>query len=380
MKVKTVYDCDFNDKVVILRAELDVPIVDGIVESDSRLKANLSTINHLLANGARQVLIIGHLGRPNGVEQDKSLKPVHKKLEELIVQEIGFIKDFNISRHELPHNKKIILFENTRFFVGEKTNDEDFAKKIATLGDVFVNNCFSTMTREHASITGIAKILPSFAGLRVIEELEALSIENKESPKVLILGGAKMETKLPIIKEMLGKVDKILLGSATVIDLLKSKGVYRGKVIFDYPDMEELTKIADNEKIVYPLDFACSKTKSAEGLTYKKVRDVESDDYVFDIGPSAILSYKKILASAKTIIWNGPLGYYEVKEFAKSSEDIAKFISTLDAFTLIGGGDTEEILKEVGVEDKINHICVGGGSMLKLLAGDKLPGLEVLKR
>ena len=236
------------------------------------------------------------------------------------------------------------------------------------------------MTRDHASITGVAKILPAFAGLRVVEELEALNIDNKESPKVLILGGAKMETKLPIIKEMLSKVDKILLGSATVIDLLKSKGFYRGKIIYDYPNMEELAEIADNEKIVYPLDFACSKKKSAEDLVYKKVRDVESNDYVLDIGLNTIESYKRILASAKTIIWNGPLGFYEVKEFAKSSECIAKFISTLDAFTLIGGGDTEEILREVNVEDRINHICIGGGSMLKLLAGDKLPGLEVLKK
>jgi phosphoglycerate kinase len=143
--------------------------------------------------------------------------------------------------------------------------------------------------------------------------------------------------------------------------------------------MEELAEIADNKKIIYPLDFACSKTKSAEGLIYKKVRDVESDDYVLDLGPKTTESYKRILASAKTIIWNGPLGFYEIKEFAHSSENIAKFISTLDTFTLIGGGDTEEILKSVDVENKINHICVGGGSMLKLLAGDKLPGLEVLK-
>ncbi len=375
MELKTINNYDFNEKRVILRAELDVPLDNGKIVSDNRLKANVSTIKLLLEKGAKQILIIGHLGRPEGIQEDKSTKHLVERFKELLGEDIFFAENFNV---QVP-DTKIILFENTRFFDGEKENTEEFCNSIIKYGDVFVNNCFSTLTRDHASITGVAKLLPSFAGLRVIEEVKALHIESKEHPKVLMLGGAKMETKLPVIKEMLDKVDKILLGSSTIIDLLKAKGVYKGNVIFSYHDMNELKEVADNPKIIYPIDFVCSKSKTAEDLTYKKLEEIEEGDYVLDLGPKTTELYKKHLADAKTIIWNGPFGFYEIKEYAKSSEEIAKFISELDAFTLIGGGDTEEILKVVDVEDKIDHICIGGGSMLKLLAGDILPGLEVLK-
>ncbi len=375
MQLKTINDYDFNGKKVILRAELDVPLSNGKIISDNRLKANIPTIKLLLEKGAKQILIIGHLGRPNGIEQDKSTKHLVERFKELLNQDVFYAENFEVQLPEV----RIVIFENTRFFAGEKENTEEFSKAIAKYGDVFVNNCFSTSTRDHASLTGVAKLLPSFAGLRVIEELQALSIVDKESPKVLMLGGAKMETKLPVIKEMLDKVDKILLGSSTIIDLLKAKGTYNGKIIYSYHDINELKEIVDNPKIIYPIDFACSKTKTAEDLTYKELEDIEEDDFVLDLGPDTIELYKKELQDAKTIIWNGPFGFYEIKEYAKSSEEIAKFIANLNAFTLIGGGDTEEILEMTGVQDKINHICIGGGSMLKLLAGDKLPALEILK-
>lgn len=375
MAIKTINDYDFNGKRVILRAELDVPLDNGKIVSDNRLKANIPTIKLLLEKGAKQILIIGHIDRPEGIQSEKSTKHLVERFKELLSEDVLFAENFNITLPEA----KIVLFENTRFFAGEKENTEEFCKNIAKYGDVFVNNCFSTLTRDHASITGVAKLLPSFAGLRVIEEVKALHIESKEHPKVLMLGGAKMETKLSVIKEMLDKVDKILLGSSTIVDLLKAKGVYKGRVIYSYHDMNELKEIADNPKIIYPVDFACSKSKTAEDLAYKKLEEIQEDDYVLDLGPKTTELYKKELENAKTIVWNGPFGYYEIKEYAKSSEEIAKFIANLNAFTLIGGGDTEEILETTNTKDKINHICIGGGSMLKLLAGDKLPGLEILK-
>jgi 3-phosphoglycerate kinase len=373
--MKTINDYDFKDKRVILRAELDVPINNGKITSDNRLQANIPTINLLLEKGVKQVIIIGHLGRPEGIQLEKSTKQLVERFKELLHEDVFYVENFNVI---LP-DTRIILFENTRFFAGERENTEEFCKSIAKYGDAFVNNCFSTSTRDHASITGVAKLLPSFAGLKVIEEVNALNIDDKESPKILMLGGAKMETKLPVIKEMIDKVDKIFLGSSIIILLLKAKDMFKGKLLFGYANMKELREVAENPKIIYPIDFACSKTKTAEDLTYKKLDKISEDDYILDLGPGTIELYKKELQDAKTIIWNGPFGYYEIKEYAKSSEEIAKFIATLNAFTLIGGGDTEEILETVGVEGKINHICIGGGSMLKLLAGDKLSGLEVLK-
>jgi len=372
--MKTINDFDFNEKRVILRAELDVPLNNGKIISDNRLKANIPTIKLLLEKGAKQILIIGHLGRPEGIQEDKSTKYLVERFKELLGEDVLYAENFNVQLQEA----KIVLFENTRFFAGEKENTEEFSKEIANYGDVYVNNCFSTSTRDHASLTGVAKLLPSFAGLRVVEELQALSITDKESPKVLMLGGAKMETKLPVIKEMLDKVDKILLGSATVVILLKAKGLYSGKLLFDYDNYEDLKEVIDNPKIIYPIDFVCSKSKTAEDLTYKKFEEIKEDDFVMDLGPETTELYKKELTDAKTIIWNGPFGLYEIKEYAKSSEEIAKFIANLNAFTLVGGGDTEEILNATNTKDKINHICIGGGSMLKLLAGDKLPALEIL--
>lgn len=377
LNIKTLHDVDVNNKRVIIRAELDVPLENGKVLSNTRLKANIPTINYLLKNNAKQVIIIGHLGRPKKKDPEKSLKHIHKELEKLTAQEIAFISDFNIQ--ELPNNK-LVLFENIRFFAEETTNNNDFAKQIAKFGDIFVNNCFSTLTRDHASITGITKFLPAVAGFKVIEELEALSIDNKENPKALILGGAKMETKVPVIKSMLNKVDKIFLGSATIILLLKVLGKYKGKILFDYSNEEELKEIANNPKIIMPIDFVCSKTRTAEDMTCKSASEIQEDDYVCDFGPITTELYKRELSTMKTIVWNGPLGYCEVDEFAKSSIEIAKFISELDCFTLIGGGDTEEVLKIANIEDKINHVCIGGGSMLKFLANQTLPGLEVLKK
>ena len=377
IKIKKLQDIDVNNKKVILRAELDVPLENGKVLSDIRLKANIPTINYLLENNAKQIIIIGHLGRPKNKEQEKSLKHIHKPLEELTNQEIAFIPDFNIT--DLPENK-LILFENTRFFAEEINNNPDFAKKIASFGDIFVNNCFSTLTRDHASITGIAKFLPAVAGLKVIEELEALNISNKQHPKALILGGAKMETKIPVIKSMFDKVDKIFLGSATIILLLKVLGKYNGKILYDYHNVEELKEIANNPKIIVPVDFICSKTKTPSDMTCKTISEIQEDDYVCDFGPITTELFKRELSAMKTIIWNGPLGYYEVPEFAKSSIELADFISKLDCFTLIGGGDTEEVLKIANIENKINHVCIGGGSMLKFLANQILPGLEVLKK
>jgi len=379
MKLKTIKDINLCGKKVILRAELDVPVKDGIVESETRLKANIETINYLLENNVKQILIIGHMGRPKQKEEKYSLKQIIPNLQKLLNKDIFFAENFDINK-ELIKDKQIVLFENTRFYSEEKNNDENFAKKISEFGDVFVNNAFGVLTSNHVSITGIPKFLPSYAGIQIIKEINTLNIDNLKKPVALILGGAKMETKLPVITNMLDKVDKIMLGSATVILLLKSKNMYEGKLVFTYGNMNSLKEIANSKKIIYPVDFACAKSMDSKEHSYKKLEEINEDDYVLDLGPESLKIYESELLNMESIIWNGPLGFYEVPEYAQSSENFAKFLSNTDKITLIGGGDTEEILNKLNIKDKFNHISVGGGSMLRLLSGEKLVGLEILKK
>jgi len=375
MELKTINEADIQGKKVILRAELDVPIKNGKVLSDTRLRANIPTIKMILENNAEKILIIGHLGRPKGFEEDKSLLPICKKLEKLLKQEVGFMKNFD---QTMPENR-IVLFENTRFFEGEEQNKPEFIKKLAQYGDIFINNCFST-PRDHASITGLAKVLPSYAGLRVIEETQMLSLDNKEHPIIAILGGAKLETKLPVIKALLPKVDKIILGGAMVLIILKIKEQFQGKILFDYKNISDIEEIMNNSKIVLPIDFACAKSIESRKITIKKTAEVNSDELALDIGPESTKMFIREIKNAKTIIWNGPLGYYEKKEFAKSSKRIAKTLAKSKAITLIGGGDTEDIIHNLKISKRISHICVGGSSMLKLLSGETLINLEPLKK
>ncbi len=376
MDLRTINEANLKGKRIILRAELDVPLKNGKVLSDTRLKANIPTIQLILNNGADKIFIIGHLGRPKGKEENKSLLPVCKKLTELLNEEVGFMKDFN---QPLPENR-IVLFENTRFFEGEKTNNPEFTNKLNQYGDIFINNCFSTLTRDHASITGLAKLLPSYAGLSIMNELEFLNLETKKHPIIAILAGAKLETKLPIIKALLPKVDKIILGGALVLIILKIKEDFKGKILFNYDNISDITNMMNEPKIVLPIDFSCAISTDSENIIIKKTTEINPDELALDIGPKSTNMFIKEINNAKTIIWNGPLGYYERKEFAKSSQDIAKALANSSAETLIGGGDTEDVIHELGISEKMSHICVGGGSMLKLLSGEKLIGLELLKK
>ena len=378
MNIKTVHDYDFSNKRVILRAELDVPMKNSEILSDSRLKANLETITFLLNAGAKNITIIGHLGRPKGIDSSKSLNLIKDRMESLLNQKILFVEDLNTD-FSILENNKLLMLENLRFFAGEEDNDLEFCKNLAKFGDVFVNNCFSTMTRNHASFVGLPKLMPAFAGLKVIEELKELNISDKEKPITLILGGAKLETKLPVIKALLPQVNNILIGGAMVLVLLKTKNQYNGKILFDYKNYSELDSIKDDPKLILPVDFACTQEKDSENFEFKDVSEINENDYAYDLGPKSIEKFKEILLNSKTIIWNGPLGYYEKQAYLTSSNEIAKLISKLNTYTLIGGGDTEDVLKNLNISDKIDHVCIGGGSMLKYLSLSSLPGLEILK-
>ncbi len=360
-----------QNKRIVLRAELDVPIINKKVSSLTRLKANTNTIKLLLSRGASQISIIGHIGRPKGFEKEKSTRILLKYLKNILQEDIDFLEDFKKSS-----NKRLVLFENTRFFRGEISNNYFFAKQIASHGDIFVNNAFSTLTRKHASIVGVPKFLPTYAGLRIVKEIDALSIKNKKHPMVLILGGAKLETKMPVIKALYSKVDIIILGTISIVLLLNKFKGFKINSLFDY---NFKSKSFDFNKVLMPIDFCVAKTAKSISCSVKSIdASFNQQDYVFDYGPKTISKIIKILSNAKTVIWNGPLGFYENPVFRKSSLAVAKTVSNSKMFSLIGGGDTEQVFKFAKAKS-VDHICIGGGAMLKFLANESLPGLELLK-
>jgi phosphoglycerate kinase len=331
--MKTLKEAELSGKRVLLRADLDVPLKEGQIGEDYRLKALLPTLNYLLKEKAAEIVIIGHLGRPNGKEDPTlSLKPVAVRLSELSGRGIDFLP-------QLPPNPsglipKLSMLENLRFWPGEEENDPKFSQKLAELGEVYVNDAFAASHRAHASIVGISK--PAYAGLRLEEEVKELRgvLENPARPLVFILGGAKTETKAPLIPEFAKVADTILIG---------------GKLMFD-PKLEKISRT------VFPVDA------------------VET----FDIGPETGKKFSEIIKSAKTVVWNGPMGKWEEEKYELGTRRIAEALAETSAKTIVGGGDTIAALAAFDLLEKMKYVSMGGGAMLEFLAGQKLPGLTAL--
>jgi len=336
--MKSVKAAKVSGKKVILRADLDLPLrqaSSGQVEvaDDTRLKALLPTLKYLLDRGAK-VIVIGHLGRPEGKRDPKlSLEPVAVRLQELLRKRIEFFPELPITNYQLPN---IALLENLRFWDGEEKNDLGFAKKLAGLGDIFVNDAFAASHREHASIVEIPKHLPAYAGLRLEEEVKELGsvLVKPERPLIFIIGGAKTETKKPLVPAFAKIADKVLLG---------------GLLMFS----RELERIPN---VVFPID-----AKDA-----------------YDIGPKSVKFFTGIIKEAKTVVWNGPLGVWEKPRYARGTRMIAEELALLPGKTIAGGGDTIAALNASGLASKISYVSLGGGAMLEFLAGKKLPGLVAL--
>ena len=390
MRKLSVKDLDLKGKRVLMRVDFNVPLKEKRVTDDTRIKAALPTINFILDKGASLVLM-SHLGRPKGkVVEDLRMDPVAKRLEELLGRKVKKLDECvgeTVKREvEKMRPGDIILLENTRFYKEEKANEENFAKKLASFGDIFVNDAFGTAHRAHASTVGVTKFLPAAAGLLMEKELKILNriLTQPDSPFIALLGGAKVSDKIGVIANLLDKCESILIGGGMAYTFLKAKKIPVGNSLIEEERIEETKNIMERavEKgcsIYLPVDHIIA-SEVKEGVETKIVGEDEIPPgfRALDIGPETIKLFGETIRKARTIFWNGPMGVFEIRDFAKGTEEIAKILASSGATTIVGGGDTIAALERVGLKDKMSYISTGGGASLKFLEGEKLPGVEAL--
>lgn len=391
--MKTIRDLDLNNKKVIIRCDFNVPMNDGIITDDNRIKESLETINYALSKNAK-VILLSHLGRVETEEDKKenSLLPVSKRLSELLNKEVIFSSNTRgIELETIINNMtsgQIVLIENTRFedINGKKEskNDLELGKYWASLGDIFINDAFGTSHRSHASNVGIATHLESAVGFLIEKELKYLdvAIKNPKRPLTVILGGSKVVDKIGVISNLVNVADYILIGGGMSYTFLKAKGYEIGKSLLDETSIDFCKDILSkhSDKIILPIDTISTDKISVDGIVnYSKVNNIPSDLMGVDIGLETIELFKEYLAKSNTIIWNGPLGVFEIEQFSNGTKSILEYISKLESDTIIGGGDTASAAINFGYKDKIMHISTGGGASLELLEGKILPGIEIIK-
>ncbi len=391
MRKKTLKDFDFKGKKALVRVDFNVPLADGKITDDTRIQAALPTIQYLINEGAR-VILMSHLGRPKGQVNDAyRMDPVAQRLAELLNKEVTKVDDCIGPEVEEAVSKMkdgdVLLLENTRFYKEETDNDPEFAKKLASIADVFVSDAFGTVHRAHASTVGVAQYLPAVAGFLLQKELEVLGevIENPEHPFVAIMGGAKVSDKIGVIRNLMDKVDYLLVGGGIANTFIRAKGYETGKSLVEEDKLDlakELLKEAEEKgvEIVLPVDIVVADEFSNDA-NFKEVTidNIPADWESLDSGGTkTIEKYTEIIKKAKTVIWNGPIGVFELDNFAKGTFAIARALAESDAKTIIGGGDSAAAVKKAGLEDKIYHISTGGGASLEFLEGKALPGVEAL--
>ncbi|MDD2392077.1 MAG: phosphoglycerate kinase [Bacilli bacterium] len=390
--MKTIRDFDLKGKKVIIRVDFNVPIKDSIINDDNRIVESLPTINYAIENGAK-VILLSHLGR---VKEEKDLKkndlkPVSVRLSELLNKEVTFIEETRGKKLEESianmKEKDVLLIQNTRYedLNGEKesSNNEELGQYWASLGDIFINDAFGTSHRAHASNVGIAKKLESGIGFLIEKELKELEvINNPKRPFTVILGGSKVSDKIGVIKNLVNVADYILIGGGMAYTFLKSQDINIGKSLLDEENLEFCKEMLDKyqDKIILPTDSIVTKEiKEDSEFEEKFITDFDEDDIGVDIGYSTTKLFKNFLDISKTIVWNGPLGVFEIENFSNGTKKICDVLSNLDATTIIGGGDTASAVINFGYKDKFTHISTGGGASLELLEGKKLPGIEIIK-
>ena len=389
---RTIRDVDVRGKKVVLRVDFNVPVQEGKVADDTRIKEALPTIRYLLDNGAR-VIILSHLGRPKDREPEFSLKPVYEKLKEYI-DKVSFVPDCvgdEVERkvQELKDGEAVLL-ENVRFYKEETKNDPEFARRLASLGEIYVNDAFATAHRAHASTHGIAGFMErKVAGFLMEKEIKYLShvLKSDERPFTVILGGAKISTKLGVIKNLLSRADKILLGGAMIFTFFRSQGIEVGKSLVEEEMLDEARRIlsdAGKKEITFilPVDVVVAD-KPEEGVKTEVVskNEIPQDKMGLDIGPVTRRIFQEALKGSKVIFWNGPMGLFEVPPFDEGSKSIAQAIieeTKKGAVSVAGGGDTAACIHKLGLSG-FTHISTGGGASMEFIAGEKLPGIEVLE-
>ncbi len=389
MTIKKMTDLDLKGKRVLIRADLNVPIKDGEVTSDTRIRASVPTIRQALAQGARAVMVMSHLGRPKEGEYDPqySLAPVARRLSELLDQPVRLIQDWIDGVETKPG--EVVLLENVRFLKGEKKNDPELGKKMAALCDVFVMDAFGTAHRAQASTYAVAQFAPEVcAGLLLAQELEALgkALQNPDRPLLAIVGGSKVSTKLKVLETLAQKVDQLIVGGGIANTFIAAAGFPVGKSLYEpdlIPDAKRLMEQAKarGADIPIPEDVVVAKEFSEDAkATVKKVNEVANDDLILDIGPETAKYYADLIKKAGTIVWNGPVGVFEIDQFAEGTRVLAEAIAASKAFSIAGGGDTLAAIEKFGIGDKVSYQSTGGGAFLEFLEGRKLPAVEILEQ
>ena len=383
--MKTIKDFDLNNKKVIIRVDFNVPIKDGIITDDTRIKESLKTIKYAIDNNAK-VILMSHLGRIKE-ESDKlknTLKPVSVRLSKLLNKEVTFVPNTRGSELEEAINNlqsgDVLLMENTRFEdledKKESKNNEELGKYWASLGDVYINDAFGTAHRAHASNVGIASNLPSGIGFLIQKELDNLlpAINNPSRPFTVILGGAKVSDKIGVIENIVKKADYILIGGGMAFTFLKAEGIEIGSSLLDSESVDFCKKILkENEnKIILPIDVVTDQKECF-------ITDITMEERGLDIGSKTVKLFKQYLDNSKTIIWNGPVGMFEEEKYSNGTKGICEILKNIDAIKIAGGGDTASAVKNFGYEDAFTHISTGGGASLELLEGKVLPGIDVIK-
>lgn len=396
MNKKTVKDLNVSGKKVLVRVDFNVPLSkdgSGTITDDSRIKAALPTIDYLIDNDA-SVILISHLGRPGGeAKEEFSLNPVAKWLENKYQDKFSFFPSDTVVDEKVEESVEnlkpgqVCLLENTRYVKGETKNDSEFSKKLANLADLYVNDAFGTSHRAHSSNVGVASLLPSAVGFLIEKEIEFIgkALEEPERPFVSILGGAKVSDKIGVIENLIGKVDTILIGGGMAYTFLKAQGKEIGRSLLEEDKMDLSLELiekakANNVKLLLPVD-AVIADEIKEGIETEIV-DIDSipaDKEALDIGPKTAEIFAKEIKNAKTVVWNGPMGVFEVKGFDNGTNDIAKALSEVDGVTIVGGGDSALAVELAGLKDKISHVSTGGGASLEFLEGKELPGIVCIE-
>lgn len=389
---KTIRDYDLNNKKVIIRCDFNVPIKDGKITDDNRIKESLETIKYAINNNAK-VILMSHLGRVKTEEdkKDKSLKVVSDRLSELLEKKVVFVDVTRGEKLESAINnmkpKDVLLMENTRYedVDGKKEsgNDLELGKYWASLGDIFINDAFGTCHRAHASNVGIASNLPSGIGFLVEKELNILgsTLENPNRPFAVILGGSKVNDKIKVIENLVTKADYILIGGGMAFTFLKAKDIEIGKSILDEENISFCKDIMSKypDKIILPIDTVCSKEIDEQAVCENKfITDLKNDDIGLDIGFNTVKLFCEYLSECKTVIWNGPVGMCELKNYQGGTKKLCEFLSKLDSSVIIGGGDTAAAVISLGYKDSFTHISTGGGASLELMEGKILPGVDII--
>lgn len=380
-------DLDLSGKKILIRVDFNVPLKNGEVEDDARIRASLPIIEQCLEADA-QVMLMSHLGRPKEGEFDEafSLAPVARSLSSLLGQNVSLVKDWAESSD--IGDAPITMFENVRFAVGEKANDDDLARKMAAFCDVFINDAFATAHRAQASTNGVAKYAPrACAGPLLVAEIEALTtaMEDPDRPMVAIVGGSKVSSKLTILESLLQKVDKLIVGGGIANTFLKAAGHNIGKSLCEEELLDQAKQLLANTKseggeIPLPVDVACAKSFSEEAeATIKNISDVDDDDLILDVGPETQKLFNEILLNAKTIVWNGPLGVFEFDQFSQGTRALGQSIAASEAFSIAGGGDTLSAINKFNLSKNISYISTGGGAFLEFIEGKQLPAIDILE-